>query len=201
MIDEKMLAMKVEKDAIFAQADQCNEKLREIQLKHHNFNDGKYFPHRNVKKVIKCYAVDHHKEWCDCIYCKEEHDKHFVLIGKALKIYDKIKEYSRELGNIGFFNRGFGKDHVKCFICGNLEEYYNDNISAFVNSKEDGEKIVSWFPYAWLDYRPPEPHYIQVKIGACSTHKPILEKLCKEISWHGTIYPEIVKEVLLCQKQ
>ncbi len=45
------------------------------------------------------------------------------------------------------------------------------NIAAFVTSKEEGEEVVRWFgDGAYLDFRPSEPNWIQVKIGACEKH-------------------------------
>jgi len=47
---------------------------------------------------------------------------------------------------------------------------YN-NLSAFVETKEEGERAVAMFTQgAKLDYRPQEPNWIQVKVGACDTH-------------------------------
>ena len=75
----------------------------------------------------------------------------------------------------GFHARGLGKDKAPgCFICGGDWGLY-DNFSGFVQSKEDGEKIVAMFKSgAWLDYRDFEPNWIQVKVGACKAHEPNL---------------------------
>lgn len=40
------------------------------------------------------------------------------------------------------------------------------DMSGYVKTREDGEKAVRIFGGAYLDYRPSEPHYIQVKIGS-----------------------------------
>jgi hypothetical protein len=77
-----------------------------------------------------------------------------------------------------FTSRGMGLDNTPgCFICGGEPHLYN-NISGFVESKEAGERIVALFPKgARLDYRPSEPKWIQVKIGACDKHKAALISL------------------------
>lgn len=92
-----------------------------------------------------------------------------------------------------FSSRGVGLDSIKkCFVCGcGRDEAFGcmPNIAAFVDSKEDGEEIVKLFPEdsARLDYRPSEPKWIQVKIGACEKHKPALEELHR-LTRSGTIY-------------
>ena len=89
---------------------------------------------------------------------------------------------------ISFKSRGTGLDHIKkCFVCG-CKTSLIPNISAFVNSKEDGEVVVSFFreESARLDYRDFEPNWIQVKIGACEKHELCLEELTT-LTRHGTI--------------
>ena len=84
--------------------------------------------------------------------------------------------------SIHFGSRGIGLDGCQgCFVCGR-EKPYLHNLAAFVNSKEDGETAVSWFSRgvlggARLDFRPSEPKWIQVKVGACDLHRPNLELL------------------------
>jgi hypothetical protein len=96
----------------------------------------------------------------------------------------EIKQNDYKYGkSISFRSRGIGMDNCSCFICGDENERMMNNISAFVKSKSDGEEAVSWFGKgAYLDYRPHEPNWIQVKIGACKHHLPALEKLDKLIS-------------------
>lgn len=101
-------------------------------------------------------------------------------------------------GSLKFRSRGIGLDVCPgCFICG--AEYRNPeadkmgngylcNISGFVESKVDGEEIVEWFDgRARLDYRPSEPNWIQVKIGACDKHLPNLQKLHDLTAIHNVI--------------
>lgn len=84
-----------------------------------------------------------------------------------------------------FYPRGIGLDDCACFVCGTHDRDGKgntilNNIAAFVQSKEAGERVVAMFPRgAWLDYRDLEPDRIQVKIGACNKHLPKLKKLYK----------------------
>jgi hypothetical protein len=94
--------------------------------------------------------------------------------------------------------RGIGKDWTPgCFLCPLSEAgplYHN--IAAFVATREDGERIVRWFGHgARLDYRPAEPQWIQVKVGACDRHLPELRELA--VQWfvgaeeiHALLGPE-----------
>lgn len=77
-----------------------------------------------------------------------------------------------------FSPRGIGFDRTPgCFVCGGPDGGYS-NIAAFVDSKEAGEAIVALFQYgARLDFRPSEPSWVQVKVGACTLHQPNLERL------------------------
>ena len=104
-------------------------------------------------------------------------------------IKQEIKWEDKKSGeSISFNPRGIGLDNCPwCFVCGG-EGGMMSNISAFVRSKEDGGKIVSWFnDGAWLDYRVNEPEWIQVKIGACRKHLPNLEKLSASCGSHGVL--------------
>lgn len=97
-------------------------------------------------------------------------------------------------GRAQFNSRGLGLDHTPgCFVCGGDHDLYH-NISGFVNTKSDGEHVVAMFQHgARLDYREYEPHWIQVKIGACEQHIPQLKelnRLCKD----GEISEEIVEQ-------
>lgn len=86
--------------------------------------------------------------------------------------------------------RGIGMDNCPgCFVCGNPEPgSLLANLSGFVTSKEDGEAIVAMFSAgARLDYRPSEPNWIQVKVGACEAHIKHLQELSHSISLHGYI--------------
>ena len=104
-------------------------------------------------------------------------------------IKQEIKFDDQKYGeSISFKSRGIGLDSCPgCFVCGGGRRMLN-NISAFVKSTRDGRKIVSWFnDGAYLDYRPNEPSWLQVKIGACDKHLPNLEKLNKSNGCHGVL--------------
>ena len=85
--------------------------------------------------------------------------------------------------------RGIGKGWIECFICGHQalsdglgEGSCHDELAAFVDSKEDGETVLEMFKRLGLvgvvlDYRPYEPNWIQVKVGACALHRPNLNLL------------------------
>ena len=83
-----------------------------------------------------------------------------------------------EDGGEFFESRGVGTESdLACFVCGGNEELRN-NIAAFVQTKEAGERVVSLFQQgARLDYREHEPDHVQVKIGACEDHEGHLQTL------------------------
>lgn len=112
------------------------------------------------------------------------------------------KPDKRPKGGGEFFrSRGIGIDETPgCFVSwcsrngGRNSRYktmYN-NIAAFVQCKETGERVVAMFRGGvWLDYREYEPDRVQVKIGACDKHLPnlkLLDKLCKD----GVIKQEMI---------
>lgn len=114
--------------------------------------------------------------------------------------------------SLKFSPRGIGLDLCPCcFICGSERRnpeanHYLHNISAFVASKEEGEKIVHWFSEfygsgadahngARLDFRANEPNWIQLKVGACDKHLPYLEMLYKKTNQYGLIREIDISEV------
>lgn len=116
----------------------------------------------------------------------------------ALVYLHSIKEdlYKRELAKnnaISYSIRGIGSDNCNCFICGG-ERGLVSNISGYVNSKADGEKVVALFNgNAFLDYREREPNYIQVKIGACKKHKVNLTVLSDLLCERGMIFADLIE--------
>jgi hypothetical protein len=107
----------------------------------------------------------------------------------------EIKKDDSQYGeSISFKSRGIGSDYTNgCFICGGDNSLMN-NISAFVKSKKEGERAVSWFDRgAVLDYREKEPEWIQVKIGACDNHIDSLEKLDAMISEYDVLRESMIK--------
>jgi hypothetical protein len=114
----------------------------------------------------------------------------------------KFKEHLRK-GEFDFKCRGIGRDHIdKCFCCHKKPDHYAPhNISGFVKSKEDGERIVEevFDGYARLDYRDFEPNWIQVKVGTCDDCHPALEEL-ERLTRGNTIYKRdvfIAKQVVM----
>lgn len=98
-------------------------------------------------------------------------------------------------------SRGIGLEGgLRCFICGTFRMKESDpegllnNVAAFVDSKEKGEKAAKFIGQgARLDYRDHEPHWIQVKVGACDMHRLDLEALSDQ--WYvGADIRERVRE-------
>lgn len=85
-----------------------------------------------------------------------------------------------EGGGEFFSSRGIGLECLPCFCCGGKARLVN-NIAAYVQCKDAGERIVEMFKASGsdvnLDYREYEPDYVQLKVGACDEHLPNLEKL------------------------
>lgn len=74
------------------------------------------------------------------------------------------------------------------------------DLAGFVPSKEAGERIVAMFhlalsrpPKTWLDYRPNEPKWIQVKVQKEDADLEMLYNLTKET---GIITQEIINKVV-----
>ena len=95
-----------------------------------------------------------------------------------------------------FASRGIGIAWISCFVCGGKPDM-KSNLASFVNSKEDGEIITSWFSHgAVLDFREHEPNWIQVKIGACQGHLEALKKLEEKTLIHKVIREADVVSIL-----
>lgn len=90
---------------------------------------------------------------------------------------------------------------LSCFICGarlrtpeGPSALYN--LAAFVKSKDDGEIICNWFGnMVRLDYRFHKPNRIQVKVGACALHLPLLGRLHQVTSRHGVIQQQDIMDI------
>ena len=80
-----------------------------------------------------------------------------------------------------FSSRGVGTDSTPgCWICKTATEKrsMHNNISAFVQHKDAGDRIVRMLGYgAYVDYRTYEPDRVQVKVGTCLAHVPHLNLL------------------------
>jgi len=92
--------------------------------------------------------------------------------------YQVLKAIEIDKEDEQFGSRGLGADAVDCFVCGEKCNHVFANISGFVTTKESGQRIADMFQCgARLDFRPSEPSWIQVKIGACKQHLINLELL------------------------
>jgi hypothetical protein len=73
-------------------------------------------------------------------------------------------------------------------------------MSEFVTSRETGTAIVELFKRcgmtAFLDYRPSEPNWVQVKLGACDKHIPVLEAILDATCKNRTIDELVIEEAL-----
>lgn len=84
-----------------------------------------------------------------------------------------------------FMPRGIGNNWLECFVCGTNSDHskVQPDMASFVPDRTTGEKVVNMFQdvglHAHLDYRPSEPKWIQVKLGACQQHLPNLQTLEK----------------------
>lgn len=146
-----------------------------------------------IEKYFLKYSKKLHKGYCGCEKCKEINKVVMAFVYRLDFFKDILNEISLRNGGVGFNSRGYGKEWVSCFIC--EEGTLNDNVSGFVKSKSDGEKIVKMFPkHIFLDYREHEPNYIQVKIGACKKHLKKLKKFINHTYRSGTIEQWMVDE-------
>lgn len=111
-------------------------------------------------------------------------------------IAETEKQKEKENGSIPFRTRGIGSEFGKCFKCDHAQGLMG-NISAFVDNREDGERIVEMFNNhgVYLDYRESEPNWIQVKILACTEHLPDLQLLNRAILT-GMITPKIIEDAM-----
>lgn len=73
-----------------------------------------------------------------------------------------------------------------------------DDVSGFVESKEQGEALVAMIGHgARLDFRPSEPNWIQVKMVVEFGYKPYLENFIDAVAANGNmVTPELVTEWL-----
>lgn len=111
-------------------------------------------------------------------------------------ISETNRQKKEENRNISFRTRGIGSEFGRCFKC-DCAQGLMSNISAFVDSKKNGEKVVKLFNShgVYLDYREFEPNWIQVKILACNKHLPDLQSLNKAI-FEGVITPKIIEDAV-----
>ena len=80
--------------------------------------------------------------------------------------------------------------------------YYScqPDMASFVESQKAGQRVVELFntegSKAFLDFRPSEPKWVQVKVGACEQHLPRLQRLRELTGTSGTITREMIQEAL-----
>ncbi len=97
--------------------------------------------------------------------------------------------------------RGIGANWLPCYICneGGKDRVQAD-MAAFVRDKEAGERVVAMYSelglHAKLDFRPYEPNWVQVKVGACRKHELNLEKLMELCSKDNQIDADKIKQSL-----
>lgn len=100
-----------------------------------------------------------------------------------------------------FRPRGTGLGCLACFICKHGRTWggdtvplsklphngigysgaYQTDMACFVRNEESGKRVVQMFGdcgfHVFLDFRAYEPHWVQVKLGACEDHKEWLKCL------------------------
>lgn len=99
---------------------------------------------------------------------------------------------------IYFGPRGQGSNWLPCMVCGpdapDAKDLRSD-MASFVSSREKGLLAVAWFAdaglYAHLDYRDFEPNWVQVKVGACPAHVPLIERLMELVGRECVLDPTI----------
>jgi len=133
-------------------------------------------------------SLDHISGLCTCGIAALYHAK-----GKFVELEIARDDQARGQ-HLAFNPRGIGLDVCPgCFVCGTYSREQGvtgclHNIAAFIDSKECGEELVTWFGgRARLDFRPNEPSWIQLKVGACSQHLPNLRHLEKVTARYGVI--------------
>ena len=98
--------------------------------------------------------------------------------------------------------RGIGCNWLPCYICNQRgKDKVQSDMAAFVNDKEAGERVVVMYEelglHAKLDFRPYEPMWVQIKVGACDKHLPNLEKLTETCSKDNKISPLKIAQSLI----
>ncbi len=98
-----------------------------------------------------------------------------------------------------FRSRGIGSEYgLTCLVTGE-QKGLMDNISAFVVSRLEGERAVRMLKgRPFLDYRPHEPDWIQVKVGVIHEHRLVLTRLHEgTTALNGILTPQLLKWALL----
>jgi hypothetical protein len=101
-----------------------------------------------------------------------------------------------------FRPRGIGSNWIPCFVCGiGGEGTLLPDMASFVDGHDGGKRVETMIRQAgyrcFLDFRPSEPEWVQVKLGACTAHFPCLERLADLIIANNCyINEEILKEAV-----
>jgi len=95
--------------------------------------------------------------------------------------------------------RGLGSGSGSCLVCGHAVGN-GTNFASFVSSKEIGEAIVNLFDTigvnCYLDFRPSEPGWIQIKIVGCRDHTDEVVKLFNKVNAKNFIDAEMIVTAL-----
>jgi hypothetical protein len=125
--------------------------------------------------------------------CKDMAGNVAAAIGEDFKplVLAAFEEARSSLGDgdaIKWGVRRIGSDYkLTCFVSGASLDLM-PNVSGFVGSKEEGEKLVAMFGgRARLDFRPSEPNWIQVKVGVIPEHMAALERLYAAVRANGNM--------------
>lgn len=98
-------------------------------------------------------------------------------VRNLMALLERIKNPEGEF----YGTRGLGLNWHECFVCQHKSDGAQADMAAFVADREAGERVVAMFKEAGatahLDYRPSEPQWVQVKIGACKAHEANLKLL------------------------
>lgn len=114
------------------------------------------------------------------------------------KLYNKTRAAMHGGEPLTYQSRGKGANWYDCSFCGTKGSGngVQTDMAAFVDGKQGGEAVVALFGNfgvkANLDFRPHEPTWVQVKLGACEDHVEILDKIMEH-----TLFGSIDAEALL----
>ena len=96
----------------------------------------------------------------------------------SIRDRDDYKDRAEQMTRTYVWNsRGLGGGWGRCMVCGDEATI---DCSGYVPSRETGEALVELFKVkesAYLDWRPFEPTYIQVKLHVCKDHEQVLADL------------------------
>lgn len=90
--------------------------------------------------------------------------------------------------------RGVGRNGGWKSLVTGEEVFSGPDVSGFVRSKEAGERLLGLLDgRAHLDFRPREPHWIQLKLIVEEEHVDVLHRLCEAVwACEGVIQPRLI---------